>query len=349
MDRYSVLLGAALLVASRAAESATMIAHMIDVGQGAATLLEFPCGAVLIDTGGEKNSQFNSREKLTTYLDAFFDRRQDLNRTLGFVLLSHPHDDHIRGVDELLDEDNEFTIGGVIDNGDRPAYPFNNQRQLQNFAQPLTRYVGIKVSNIPADGFAGGILDPFDCSDVDPEFRVLWGTTESQPTDWSTAEFKNPNNHSVVLRVDFGHASFLFLGDLEVEGERGLLAKFHGTPLLDVDVLQVSHHGAENGTSQALLSATTPRRILVPVGDPARHVMSKSAFSHGHARKDAMVRFERDIPTLSLRASPVEVEVATAPKQFEGLTVTKAIYGTGWDHDVILVAHSNGVISFVVH
>ena len=36
-----------------------MRAHFIDVGQGDATLLEFPCAAVLIDTGGEQNGEFD--------------------------------------------------------------------------------------------------------------------------------------------------------------------------------------------------------------------------------------------------------------------------------------------------
>src|SRR5438552_4155815 len=53
----------------------TMRAHFIDVGQGAATLLEFPCAAVLIDTGGEANGEFDSTDSLLDYLDDFFARR----------------------------------------------------------------------------------------------------------------------------------------------------------------------------------------------------------------------------------------------------------------------------------
>src|SRR5690242_12338473 len=32
-----------------------MHVHFIDVGDGAATLVEFPCGVVMIDAGGESN------------------------------------------------------------------------------------------------------------------------------------------------------------------------------------------------------------------------------------------------------------------------------------------------------
>src|SRR5205823_3395789 len=64
-----------------------MNAHFINVGQGASVLLEFSCGAALLDTGGEVNGDFNSTTALTTYLDAFFARRTDLKKTLGLVVI----------------------------------------------------------------------------------------------------------------------------------------------------------------------------------------------------------------------------------------------------------------------
>src|SRR4051794_32378866 len=57
-----------------------MRAHFIDVGQGASTLLEFPCGAILIDTGGQDD---DSSVALGRYLTEFFRRRPDLSNTLS--------------------------------------------------------------------------------------------------------------------------------------------------------------------------------------------------------------------------------------------------------------------------
>src|SRR5262245_14054383 len=74
--------------------SKLMAAHFIDVGQGSAALLEFPCGAVLIDTGGEEGDDFSGNANLSDYLDEFFTRRTDLGRRLDLVVLSHPHIDH---------------------------------------------------------------------------------------------------------------------------------------------------------------------------------------------------------------------------------------------------------------
>src|SRR5258706_574037 len=74
-----------------------MRVHLIDVGQGAATLVEFSCGAILIDTGGESNRYMDSTENLVNYLRAFFASRPDLDDTLALVVLTHPHIDHTRG------------------------------------------------------------------------------------------------------------------------------------------------------------------------------------------------------------------------------------------------------------
>ena len=72
-----------------------MRAHFINVGQGDATLLEFPCGAVLIDAGG---FDATTSEQLVEYLSLFFERRPDLDNTLDTVFVTHTHIDHNRAL-----------------------------------------------------------------------------------------------------------------------------------------------------------------------------------------------------------------------------------------------------------
>jgi len=98
-----------LLSATTAIADDVMKVHFIDVGQGDATLVEFPCGSMLIDTGGEKwpdkgTARYDSTPGLVDYLTRFFDSRPDLEGRLDLLLLTHPHLDHTRGVPAVVSQ-----------------------------------------------------------------------------------------------------------------------------------------------------------------------------------------------------------------------------------------------------
>src|SRR5262249_116668 len=91
-----------------------MNAHFINVGQGVSVLLEFSCGAALIDTGGEANGNYRSTPVLTRYLDEFFARRKDLNTTFWLVIISPPVIDHTRGLIPVM---TQYKIQAIVDDG----------------------------------------------------------------------------------------------------------------------------------------------------------------------------------------------------------------------------------------
>jgi competence protein ComEC len=66
------------------------------------------------------------------------------------------------------------------------------------------------------------------------------------------AGLDNPNDHSVVLRLQYGEISFLLPGDIEVPVEQGLAAS--GVPLA-ATVSKSPHHGSRTSSSDAFLDA----------------------------------------------------------------------------------------------
>src|SRR5215831_19236665 len=79
-----------------------MSVHVINVGRASATLLEFPRGAVLVDAGNEElatTEEDQDPAQVVTYLEEFFQRRTDLDRTLQAVIITHPHIDHTSALD----------------------------------------------------------------------------------------------------------------------------------------------------------------------------------------------------------------------------------------------------------
>lgn len=309
-------------------------AHFIDVDQGAATLLEFPCAAVLIDAGGRGASANNH---LIAYLDAFFARRTDLNRTLAALYITHAHFDHDANLGRVAQR---YRVAGFVYNArtdQRITRMIQNARAAQP-AVPVTAIADEQFRQAERNGFTNEVVDPVVCPGVDPQIRVLSGGRDTDP-GWGS-EFRNPNNHSLVIRVDFDKASFLFTGDLETDAINDLVSRYGTTQLLDVDVFEVGHHGADNGTTEAMLRAMSPEIAVIQVGDPNTKDVPMSAWMHGHPRRAMFDMLERAI---SRRRTPaVDMIVFESRGKLGTRRVTGAVYATSRDGDIVVVAGQNG-------
>jgi len=318
-----------------------MRAHYIDVGQGAATLYEFSCGAVLVDTGGEDEGDFDSNPALESYLKGFFDERPDLERTVDLLVISHPHSDHDHGA-ALVTE--KFKVKNVVTNGllkDPHGGEYSGgpeQAALEKWAKERAKLETIAVAEIPKGGKTDAIIDPVACAGEDPQIRALWGAVSPQPPDWNYSVFKNANNHSVALRIDFGKASFLTTGDLQNEAVSQFIALHQGSGALDVDVWEASHHGSANGCDDSTLGAITPAIALLATGDPMRHG-THTAFAYGHPRKAIVEELEQRVTS---RRGPVQVPVANGVRDFENFDLKKGVFATGWDGTVVVTATADG-------
>jgi competence protein ComEC len=325
----------------------SMTLHVIDIGQGASSLLEFPCGAVLIDTGGEKNEQFDSWDALRDYLDAFFARRRDLDRTLDLVVVTHPHIDHTRNLEAVLAR---YRVKNVIDNGARDGeIGIEPQQAMHLWVEERAGQVGYRpvfAHEIDESGLTDAVIDPVgacDRSAIDPEIRALWGgVTEAE-------QGSNANDHSVVLRVDFGSASFMLSGDIErlaIARMTRLYEKNQG--MLDVDVYLVPHHGSRNSTSAHFVRLVRPKVAVISAGPYYRNE-DWTARRFGHPHREAINHLLDEEHGVSMRRErPIEAMVGVrgawkeTPSEFEKRVIERAIYVTGWDGSVRVVAGAEG-------
>ncbi|THD34446.1 MAG: MBL fold metallo-hydrolase [Sphingomonas sp.] len=319
-----------------------MTVHYLDMDQGNAAIVEFPCAAVLIDSGGRDPV---AAGRLKANLDAFFARRTDLGRRFAAVYVTHTHLDHNTTLGTLI---YNYRVGAYIDNGRLVGSGDKDAVWMAAYARDATpkveRAIVLEkdVRAAGAQGLTSAVIDPVSCAGVDPRIRVLSGGRErSDNPGWSNDDFDNGNNHSIVIRIDYGEASFLFPGDLENAGITDLLSQYGASGLLDVDVLEVSHHGAENGTTPQLLAAVTPEVAVMSMG-PESVQGQWTAFAYGHPRLKTVQLLRGAV---SGSRAPKDVRVANAVRSFETLRMDRAVYGTGWDGTVTVTADAQGRIS----
>lgn len=203
--------------------------HFIDVGQGDAALIRTAAGDILIDAGTN-----SSEEALRAYLD------NEGVTELAYAVFTHPHEDHIGGADMVL---SNYRVDCVVLPG------VTATTKVYTRMMDLIEEQDIDVLEaVPAEKFTVGEVS----------FTVLG------PID---SAYKEMNDHSVVLRVDYGETSVLYTGDAEVGSEADMIQRYRLTGDLDCDLLKVGHHGARTSSSEDFLALVTPDHAVISVGE----------------------------------------------------------------------------------
>lgn len=340
---------------------APMFAHFVYVGQGAGAILEFPCGVAVIDTGGQYSGEPEGDVEFNAYLDAFFEAHPQYGNTIDVLFTSHPHRDHLDGLPLLLEEGApRVRVRNVVDNGQSGAG--SSVRKQVVFREAVLEsggaYSGVSVNAaIIPRGVTNDVIDPIpredheepiDCpaNAPDPEFTIYWGGwTQSQvrALGGRGRYLGKPNNHSLVIRVDYGEASFLFTGDLEIPAIEDMLAIYEDRlENFDVDVYHVGHHGAENATTVAFLEAMSPQIAIISMGDLLDST-NASARGHGHPRAAILRLLQQEVS--GERDDPIVVQAFETRTELVDIEIGRAIYATGWQHHIVLRADPSGAFS----
>jgi competence protein ComEC len=243
---FVALVGEGTLRASRPGER-LRLTHL-DVGQGDATVVEFPDGPLwLVDGGGQVGSSFDVGER--TVVPALVQAR----RAPEVVVLSHPHPDHFGGLYAVL--------------RDRPP------RELWDTGQGELEDVGGAYATLLHYAREHGIRvrRPRELCGA---HRVGTATVQVlAPCPGPTSD-RGPNDNSFVLRIVHGDRTALLTGDAEHALEDELLARV-GAAGLRAEVLKVGHHGSRTSSSDAFLAAVAPRVATVSAG-------LRNRFGHPH-------------------------------------------------------------------
>lgn len=226
-------------------DSKNLEVHYIDVGQGDCILIKLPNSETfLIDAGGS-----SAANTVVDYL-----KNQGIKK-LDHVVGTHPHEDHIGGLDVVI---KSFNIGKV--------YLPRVSHTSKSFEDLL---LAIKEKGLKVTEAKGGVE-----VNVGEEARVVFVAPNN-------SSYQDLNNYSAVVKLIYGETGFLFTGDAEEKSESEMLLQSR-TPL-NANVLKVGHHGSVTSTSQPFLNAVSPSFAVIPVG---------KSNDYGHPHREIIERLE---------------------------------------------------------
>lgn len=235
----------ALVLSPAAAEKERLLRYYaLDVGQGDCSLFVLPDGRNVVFDAGPRSSA----RSMVSYLKSCGVRQIDL------LVATHPHEDHIGGMKELLAR---IPVKRIWDSG------YNHGSKLQrDFYQTI---VDKKIPfGRPKRGYVAKMGDV--TLEVLAPAKALKGTNS------------DANNNGLIVLVTYGGVSFLMMGDAQKE-ERETVS-----PLPHAAVLKAAHHGASNGTDAALLRDVAPEIIILSY---------KRGNSYGHPHKETVAAIRR--------------------------------------------------------
>ncbi len=197
--------------------------YFFDVGQADSILIKQANSTVLIDAGNNKDG-----DNLVNYI------KDELNiNHFDVVIGTHPHEDHIGGLDNII---SEFDIDKIyLPDAITTSKTFEDVIEaIENKEYKIT---------IPKIG------EKFSLNKMN--FEILYTGTDENDL----------NKSSIVLKINYYNTNYLFMGDLPSSIEKELLEKN-----ISSEVIKIGHHGSKYSSSLEFLKKVNPTYAIISVG-----------------------------------------------------------------------------------
>lgn len=200
----------------------------LNVGQGDAELIKTPYGQNILIDGGPDNKVLAELGRNLPWLE----------KKIDLVILTHPHDDHVSGLIDVL---KKYQVGRILmTNAPSNAPPYEEFLRLDSEK---------KIPSILVAGRETITLGP------DLRLEIIHPEKGDLGADL--------NEDSIVARLIYKNKIFLFTGDAGIKTETELLNEKID---LKADILKVGHHGSETASTLDFLRAVSPAAAVIELG-----------------------------------------------------------------------------------
>lgn len=255
--------------------------HFIDVGCADGALLQYGEGSnakyAMIDTGAGKYNGTKDKTYAKKKDPAYEYLKKMGVKHLEFVILTHPHRDHIGGLVKIL-KDKTITINTIYGNSLEMTYLRSNDNVKEQTSETA------KWTKFDSDTYQN-VKDEIEKrnSEEDESLQVKYvipkaGSKiylgQAQITFYGPLEnnykygrqvdlnVRQENKYSIVTRIVYGKNSFLMTGDAQRETIEKIIKKGYN---LQAQVLKEPHHGYQDVKEKDKLIAgrTSDHKLLI--------------------------------------------------------------------------------------
>lgn len=237
----------------------SMQIYFLNVGQASATMVVLPNRETLIYDTGSVESGDNFVDSVSLIL-----KRNNLSK-INHLVLSHSDADHVGGVVKLL---KKFEVLNIY----RPKIMSTSASEIENT-------FGYKVvSNSIYDNVVTAIYAEPNCNVKFVENKVVVSSVFYLKVYAPKLDtYLQTNAYSPFVLMSYYDRSILLTGDATIQRETEFLEEFERENI-NIDFLQVAHHGSKSSTSAEFLAMTNPTYAFVSAGDnthPSQEVISR--------------------------------------------------------------------------
>lgn len=254
--------------------------YFLPVGQGDSTYVELPNGQrMLVDINRHPGHGIDVVQFLKDRIPEVEDEYGNRVRKLDYLVITHAHEDHIKGLKEL---DEEFVFGEIWDSGHEYEYGEDLWHEYGEILQRYDKKGLLRYRKASSKPFSLGT------GEDEVTFHVLSPSGYVKTGERETEQEKREAIHEecLVLKMSFRNLGVLLASDSNKACWERI--NKHYAEVLPSKVLHASHHGSrtffktgedDEEPLKEHLTKLDPEYLIVSVSHPSKHK---------HPHKDAM-------------------------------------------------------------